>query len=232
MSKKKLYIMVIMLICFLNINISIVVQAQEQEKLKDRDINFASSKKNKKNNKPNNSTNSVKNKNASNKENKLDSEVFASIFTNSKTAMKVNLTTNINKTFYKENEKVSYQINLSNEGYLYLIVFNSEDKAICLFPNVIDKDNYVNAGLTTIPRNATYSFPVEAPFGKDTVVALVSKEKLPVGEKFEYSWLEMAELLKIKLPGTKTRGIGFKEENLPVSSSDWQGSVLTVTTTK
>lgn len=228
---KKVSIIVTLAIIFLSFTSFIKVQAQENNKKQEREILFTNPKTNKSTKK---TTNSPKNNNNTipNKETFSELESLREVFTNNNSSMKVSLRTKNGKSFFREEEDIVYEITSSSSGYLYLIAFSPENRATCLFPNELDEDNYVNEGIITVPGKNTYDLPVKPPFGKESVVALISKEKLSMGEKFEYTWSETAERLNVNLIGAKTRAMGFKKKNSPVSNSDWQGSVILVTTAK
>ncbi len=110
------------------------------------------------------------------------------------------------------NESVSYEVQTSEPGYLYLIVFSTgdpvdtdDDVATRIFPNADQKDNRVEKGAHKIFRDPVTreGFLVTEPAGRDVVIALLCSSKLNFGqengyEKENYKWAEVFDLLKSK----------------------------------
>ncbi|MGB8509781.1 MAG: caspase family protein, partial [Pyrinomonadaceae bacterium] len=111
--------------------------------------------------------------------------------TNPISPIRLSLATGENKTIYHNGEQVTYQVTTDMGGYLYLLVFSRDNVATCIFPNDNDRDNQVAAGAHTIPRANTYEFPVGEPFGRDVFVALITKERINIGDKVDYTWSEV-----------------------------------------
>jgi Caspase domain/Domain of unknown function (DUF4384) len=149
--------------------------------------------------------------------------------------IKVQLRTRENKSAYRIGEKISYEVTTNEPGYLYLIAFSRQNVASCIFPNSLDPDNQVAPGLITIPRNRAYEFPIMEPAGRDVMVALVSKNKLDLGEKVAYSWNEVFERLNLKLLEDELskytqRAILVEKSTAGLGASDWQGTFLVLET--
>lgn len=145
--------------------------------------------------------------------------------------IKVQLRSREGKTAYRIGEKISYEVTTNASGYLYLIVFSQQNVATCIFPNSEDLNNQVEPGAIKIPRSNSYEFPIQPPAGRDIVVALVSKQKLNLGEKVEYTWHEVFERLNLKLLQDEVsknamRGVGVKKNNAGLGTDDWQGAFL------
>jgi hypothetical protein len=154
--------------------------------------------------------------------------------TNPISPMHLTLTTGENKTLYHAGEKVTYQITSDTAGYLYLLVFSRNDVATCIFPNDNDRDNQIAAGSHTIPRANTYEFPVGEPFGRDVFVALVTKDRINVGDKVDYTWGEVFQ--RLNLHGLQeaignaasARGVGVKATGTGLDPRGWQGATVVV----
>ena len=154
--------------------------------------------------------------------------------TNPISPMHLTLTTGENKNLYHAGEKVTYQITSDTPGYLYLLVFSRNDVATCIFPNDNDRDNQIAAGSHTIPRVNTYEFPVGEPFGRDVFVALVTKERINIGDKVDYTWGEVFQ--RLNLHGLQeaignaasTRGVGVKATGAGLDPRGWQGATVVV----
>jgi hypothetical protein len=114
--------------------------------------------------------------------------------TNGLSPIRVQLRAREGKTAYRIGEKISYEVTTNTAGHLYLIVFSQKNVATCIFPNSEDLNNQVASDRPIkIPRSDTYEFPIQEPTGRDVVVALVSKQKLNLGEKMEYTWNEVQQ---------------------------------------
>jgi hypothetical protein len=154
--------------------------------------------------------------------------------TNPISTMRLTLTTGENKTLYHAGEKVTYQITSDTAGYLYLLVFSRNDVATCIFPNDNDRDNQITAGPHTIPRANTYEFPVGEPFGRDVFVALVTKDRINIGDKVDYTWGEVFQ--RLNLHGLQeaignaasARGVGVKATGTGLDPRGWQGATVVV----
>jgi hypothetical protein len=118
--------------------------------------------------------------------------------TNPLSQMRVGLATGEGKTVYRDGEKVTYSVTTDTGGYLYLLVFSRDNVATCIFPNDNDRDNRIAPGSLVIPRASTYNFPVGAPYGRDVFVALVTKERINLGDKVEYTWDEVFQRLNLR----------------------------------
>jgi metacaspase-1 len=140
-----------------------------------------------------------------------------------------------NKSAYRVGEKIAYEVTTDATGYLYLIVFSRRNVATCIFPNAQDPNNLIMPGPMTIPRGGGYEFPVGEPVGNDVVVALLSKRKLDLGEKVEYSWNEVFERLNLKLlqdeiSNRARRGVDVKGMGAGLGAADWQATFLVLET--
>jgi hypothetical protein len=154
--------------------------------------------------------------------------------TNPISPMRLTLTTGEHKTLYHSGEKVTYQVTSDTAGYLYLLVFSRNDVATCIFPNDNDRDNQIAAGSHTIPRADTYEFPVGEPYGRDVFVALVTKERINIGDKVDYTWGEVFQ--RLNLHGLQeaignaasARGVGVKATGAGLDPRGWQGATVVV----
>lgn len=136
------------------------------------------------------------------------------------------------------NETVSYEVQTSEPGYLYLIVFSEGNVATRIFPNAEQRNNQVQRGTHEIYRDPVKKegFWVTEPEGKDIVVALLSSSKLNFGQDKEYeterySWDEVFALLKSRrfseqverLRGQTSKG---QATTLPLDMTRWQSASI------
>ncbi|MCI0663154.1 MAG: caspase family protein [Acidobacteria bacterium] len=134
-----------------------------------------------------------------------------------------------NKSAFRIGEKISYQVTTNAPGYLYLIVFSRQNVATCIFPNSVDQNNQVAPGTVSIPRSNAYEFPIQEPAGRDVVVALLSRQKLDLGDKVAYTWNEVFDRLNLKLLQNEVSK-NTQRELAGLSAIDWQGSFLVLET--
>jgi hypothetical protein len=154
--------------------------------------------------------------------------------TNPISPMRLSLATGEGKTLYHAGETVTYQVTSDTAGYLYLLVFSANNVATCLFPNDNDRDNQIGAGAHTLPRATTYEFPVGEPFGRDVFVALVTKDRINIGDKVDYTWVEVFQ--RLNLHGLQeaignaasARGVGVKATGAGLDPRHWQGATVVV----
>jgi len=129
------------------------------------------------------------------------------------TPMVVRLSTGDGRERYEAGEGLEFEVSSSRGGYLYLMVFSEGRIATCIYPNPQDRENWMEAGEQRIPHDSEYHFPVQAPFGRDIVVALVSERRRHLCEKVQYRWEELLSILDLAqvdelLEQRTRRGIG------------------------
>ncbi|MEA2237230.1 MAG: hypothetical protein QOC81_1954 [Thermoanaerobaculia bacterium] len=154
--------------------------------------------------------------------------------TNPISPIRLTLATGEHKTLYHAGEKVTYEVTSDTGGYLYLLVFSTGQAATCIFPNDNDRDNQIAAGTHTIPRANTYEFPVGEPYGRDVFVALVTKDRINIGDKVDYTWNEVFQ--RLNLHGLQeaignaasARGVGVKATGAGLDPRNWQGATVVV----
>jgi hypothetical protein len=149
--------------------------------------------------------------------------------------IKIQLRDRENKSAYRIGEKITYEVTTDAPGYLYLIVFSRQNVAACIFPNSQDPNNMLAPGAITIPRGAAYEFPIGEPAGRDVVVALLSRRKLDLGEKVEYTWNEVFGRLNLKLLQDEVskyaqHGFSVKKTETGLGAGDWQATFLVLET--
>lgn len=149
------------------------------------------------------------------------------------------------------NDEMEYTVDISEAGYLYILVFSANDFATCIFPAYtenngkwegIDTENYLEKGRHIFPRSpkqfpnvkGDYTPAAMPPYGKDVWVALFSKQKLPIGEKQNYTRNELLGRIGLdklqKEVWTRTRGVGNKSSTVKLTDADWQSSIIEVET--
>lgn len=158
---------------------------------------------------------------------------------NPSSKMKVKLRNLEGKTKFALGDDVSYEVTTDQAGWLYLIVFSERNEATCVFPDKdseTDSNNYVQAGKHRLPREGAYE--ARLPLGKDIAVALLSKDKLKLGDKEKMTWDEVFDRLQTsQLRGyVNTRGIGIKKPSTTkpstttLAGTDWQADSLVTKT--
>jgi len=88
-----------------------------------------------------------------------------------------------NASRYSIGEDVQVSVSPSLDAYIYLFSINSSNRVEQIYPNRFDdsgRDNFVRANSTKYfpPRNASYSFTIGGPAGRDILVALATVEPL------------------------------------------------------
>jgi translation initiation factor RLI1 len=78
-------------------------------------------------------------------------------------------------------------------------------------------------GIHHVPPGDNKPYEAQEPIGKDIVIALLSKSKLNLGEKEDYTWDEIFERLRSSkfFEYVKTRGQGVAGAK-PLGQTDWQ----------
>ena len=152
--------------------------------------------------------------------------------TNQFSSLQVKL--NLSSAVFHLGDKIIYSVETSEEGYLYVLVFSADNVATCIFPATykdettrmwkpLDVNNFLPKGRHTFPRttrqfpeiNGDYTTFAQDPIGKDVFVALLSKKKLPIGEKQNYTWDEIFQNIGLNdlknIVWEKTRGAGNRQ---------------------
>lgn len=145
---------------------------------------------------------------------------------------------------FKVNDVIEYSVTIgglepNKNAYLYVLVFSRDDDGkkhvTSLFPTPAgnDLDNYLGNGTHRFPRagknGEDYRTVAETP-GKDVFVALVSKVKLPLGDRDEYpSWEEVYRLIGVDNLRQEvervTRSWGNRSK---IEGGDWQAASAVV----
>lgn len=79
---------------------------------------------------------------------------------------------------YTEDQEISLSVELPFDGYLNIVLVDTHDNAIVLFPNSFDDANFFTQGTHTLPGSQEYGWFAQAPWGKNLLVALHSAEPL------------------------------------------------------
>ena len=149
----------------------------------------------------------------------------------------MNVRLDLDKRRYKIGDKISYTVDMSENAFLYILVFSNQNKVFCIFPTPVGGGslNKLTKGIHNFPRQG-YETEATEPVGKDVWVALISRRELKLGEKEEYSWDEMfsriglAELQKA-IADKVSRSRGAKNTTaLPLTADDWQAHSVVVET--
>ncbi len=151
---------------------------------------------------------------------------------NPNSAIKLSLRSREGKTQYRLKEDISYEVTTNAPGWLYLIVFSQENVANCIFPTGVNEDNRVEAGTHRLPRS-NY-FEASLPLGKDVALALLSSERLNLGDKEEMTWDEVFNRLRSKKLAdfVRTRGNKTKKSGRALDETDWQAASLVIETVR
>ena len=148
--------------------------------------------------------------------------------------IKISVEVDPNKRQFRLGDRISYQVRTNTGGFLYLLVFSSENRATCIFPNNAfpgDNNNQVATETLRVPRSRTEAFVAQPPLGRDVVIALLSKSKLNLGDKEDYTWDEIFDRLGNHhlFEYVKTRGVGTGGKQL-LGQTDWQAVSLVLET--
>jgi hypothetical protein len=81
---------------------------------------------------------------------------------------------------YQSGESIQVSVRSEREGYLYLFYCDAAKNVSCLFPNSVQKDNFIPAGTTVIvpDQAAGFHLRVGPPFGREVLKAVVTSEPL------------------------------------------------------
>ena len=142
---------------------------------------------------------------------------------------------------FDEGEDLSFVVESSHAGFLYLFVFSEGQRATCVFPNPSDMNNEIRAGTFVLPGEREYRFPVQAPFGRDVVTALVSDQAMAICDRVEYTWSELFDRLRLdeiqdRVLALSMRGVGVAPKESPQddivtdNAHQWQADSVVIET--
>lgn len=173
-----------------------------------------------------------------------------SALTNQFSSLQVKL--NLSNTVFHLGDQITYSVETGEEGYLYVLVFSADNAATCIFPATekdektgiwqpLDVNNFLPKGQHNFPRTISQSLDdkyvtfAQDPIGKDVFVALLSKKKLPIGEKQNYTWNELFQNIGLhslkNIVWEKTRGAG-KKQLVRETAEQWQTAVVVIETVR
>ena len=164
--------------------------------------------------------------------------LLASGFTN--TASKLNVTARLgylkdgrfqtDRDVFCFGEDISYRLHTSSPGHLCLIAFSRNDVVTLIYPGKGEQE-YFEAG-----DHSLDGFPVQAPEGKDVIVALLTRDKLALKEYADarpkedppLTWKQVFTLLgSPELEQTvRMRGQGERLKGKTLADTDWQAVAL------
>ncbi|EPG74625.1 PF14326 domain protein [Leptospira fainei serovar Hurstbridge str. BUT 6] len=132
------------------------------------------------------------------------------------------------RKLYKNNDPVSFEVKVSEDCYLYLILLQSDGESILLFPNDSSPSNFAKAGETILIPDGKSGYILTAgePFGSDMIKAIASKKSLNL---FDSTPVPGTPFGKIVNPfDVISRGI--KKINTEIRDEDWNTAEITIQT--
>src|SRR5262245_28112556 len=132
-------------------------------------------------------------------------------------------------------EEIGYRIQTGSPGYLYLLVFSRNDVVTLIYPGKGEKE-FFEAG-----DHSLDGFPVQAPEGKDVIVALLTRDKLALKEYADsrpnndqpMTWKQVFTLLgspeleqAVRTSDRGERGQGERRKGKTLAETDWQTAVF------
>jgi len=118
-------------------------------------------------------------------------------------------------------EKLVFSVRSERKGYLYLLAVDSQKTVTLLFPNHLDRDNYITAGTVATVPGAEFLSEILAdePVGQDTIIAVVSTrpwkelERMEIDEQNIMAILneqQISEVVAGALTRSATRGVSIR----------------------
>jgi hypothetical protein len=100
--------------------------------------------------------------------------------------LSVKLRVRSDRRSFRVGEEFHYEVETSEEGYLYPWVFSEKNQATCLFPSPPLSEGWNNLlqGRThRIPPDTSENYKAQLSIGRCVMIALLTKTKLNMGEK-------------------------------------------------
>ncbi|PJZ44237.1 DUF4384 domain-containing protein [Leptospira brenneri] len=132
------------------------------------------------------------------------------------------------KKSYKNNDPIHFEISVSEDTFVYLLLIQNDGEIFTLFPNEDQPNNYLKGGESIVIPNLKAGFVLTAgePFGVDVVKLIASKEKMNL---FLAKRVEGSPFGQITESGDRiTRGI--KKFTTGVKTSDWSSAEISIET--
>jgi PKD repeat protein len=86
----------------------------------------------------------------------------------------------VDKSVYQPGEYITVHYSVNQAAYIYIIDIDAANYARLIFPNRYSQDNYVEAGVHTLPDKPTYRFVVVPPLGTEYLQIIASTQPLPL----------------------------------------------------
>jgi hypothetical protein len=132
---------------------------------------------------------------------------------------------------YEEGEEVLITVESEKQGYLYLIYCAANGRVHCLFPNKYQTTNPVPAGKRIVvpSADAEFALRVRAPYGGETLTAVVSLEELPFDK---HGIPTLTDESATPLTAVIVKDIAVEMKKKPATFAAHQVEVTTVQTRK
>jgi hypothetical protein len=134
------------------------------------------------------------------------------------------------KRVYRKNDPVSFEITLSEDAYLYILILQNDGEIFLLYPNEYDVEKMVPGGKpVTIPGKESRSFfAAGEPYGTDVIKAIASRTRLQL---FPLRRVEGTPFsAPVESPEVVTRGI--QRITTGLKPSDWNSAEVSIETTE
>jgi hypothetical protein len=121
-------------------------------------------------------------------------------------------------------DKLVFSVRSERKGYLYLLAVDSLNTVTLLFPNHLDRDNYILAGTVVTVPDAKFLSEILAdePVGQDTIIAVVSTspwkelERMDIDEEKIMAILNVQQISEVvagALTRSATRGVSVRPKS-------------------
>ena len=130
---------------------------------------------------------------------------------------------------YEDQDLMYVNVVSETKGYLYLLYKQADKSELCLFPNRYQRDNLIAAKRKTIvpAANADFNLRMGEPFGKETLIALVTLKPLSA-DQFGARSLTDKHVTSIDLDTLIAKGVGVELKHKPTQWAEHHVSITTV----
>jgi len=92
------------------------------------------------------------------------------------------LESTLDKYDYTKDEPIKLRVRAPGDGYLNVVVVDSEDSMVLLFPNKHSPDNHVSKGWIDLPGKSNFEWITQEPWGKNMLVTLFTPYRVNLFE--------------------------------------------------
>jgi len=81
------------------------------------------------------------------------------------------------REYYTDGQMLELEVQVPRAGYLNIVVVNSDDQVVVLFPNKFHPDNWFEPSMVSLPKEG-FEWPAGLPYGESLIVSMVTENPM------------------------------------------------------